>query len=63
MPNVNLNPTTLKYERQVTLGVCLPQSMVAAIDDRATNELSSRSAWLRRAILSALTAGNTTNGR
>lgn len=63
MPNVDLSPNALKYEKQITVGVCFPLSMVAAIDDRATKEMTSRSAWLRRAILSALTAEPASNGR
>lgn len=63
MPNVDLSPNSLKHEKQISVGVCFPLSMVAAIDDRATNEMTSRSAWLRRAILSALTHGPANDGR
>jgi hypothetical protein len=51
-----MTETSLATKKFVTVATCLPSSMVAAIDQLASVELLSRSTWLRRTVLDAITS-------
>jgi hypothetical protein len=45
----------VRYENNTHIGVIVPRPLVEAIDVEAQRELISRSTWVRRLILNALT--------
>jgi metal-responsive CopG/Arc/MetJ family transcriptional regulator len=45
----------VRFENNVHIGVIVPRPLVEALDAEAQRELISRSTWVRRLILNALT--------
>jgi len=46
-----------RYESTRTFGVVLPVSIADAIEKQASSEMIAKSAWMRRALISALLRG------
>lgn len=62
MTNLTRPQTEIKPEQYRTIALCVPESLVHAIDRAAGAELLNRSTWLRRTVLNAVERGKGNRG-